>query len=101
MTRGSILIIDGHLRSLKVEQMLLTQAGHEVRTALQAKEALNLLETYHPDIIITELILPDMPGLQLIQKLRSIPQYKSIIILAVTACAMEGDREAALQAGCD
>lgn len=101
MAGESILIIDDNPINLKLEKILLTVEGYDIRTATDAEESLKLLESFKPRLILMDLQLPGMTGLELTRKLKSDPAYKNIIVLAVTAYAMKGDKEKALAAGCD
>jgi two-component system cell cycle response regulator DivK len=101
MAGEPILIIDDNPINLKLEKILLAVEGYEIRTATDAEEALKLLEAFTPKLIMMDLQLPGMSGLELTTKLKSHPNYKQIIIIAITAYAMKGDRERALAAGCD
>lgn len=101
MAGEPILIIDDNPINLKLERILLTVEGYDVRTAMDAEEALKLLEHYKPRLILLDLQLPGMSGLDFASKMKSNPQLKDIVIIAVTAYAMKGDREKAMKAGCD
>lgn len=101
MANEPILIIDDNPINLKLEKILLTVEGYDVRTATDAEEALALLDNFKPRLILMDLQLPGLSGLELTEKLKSDPKYKNIIILAVTAYAMKGDKEKAIAAGCD
>ena len=101
MTGEPILIVDDNLINLKLAKILLSIEGYEIRTATDAKEALNILETFKPKLILMDIQLPEIDGLELTRQLKADQRYKNIIILALTAYAMKGDKEKALQAGCD
>lgn len=101
MAGEPILIIDDNPINLKLEKILLEVEGYNVRTANDAEEALRLLESFSPRLIMMDLQLPGMTGLELTTKLKASTKFKNIIILAITAYAMKGDREKALSAGCD
>src|SRR5690242_4564623 len=101
MAGEPILIIDDNPINLKLEKILLSVEGYDVRTATDAEEALKIMETFVPRLILMDLQLPGMTGLELTKKIKSDPRLNKIIILAVTAYAMKGDREKALEAGCD
>lgn len=101
MTHEPILIIEDNAINLRLEKVLLATEGYETRTASDAEEALKILETFSPRLIIMDLQLPGMSGLDLTRKLKADDKYKNIIILAVTAYAMKGDKEKALAAGCN
>ncbi len=100
MTGESILIVDDNAINLKLAKVTLKIAGYDVHTAIDADDALSILATFQPRLILMDLQLPGMDGLALTRKLKANPQYKNTIILAVTAYAMKGDEEKALSAGC-
>jgi len=96
-----ILIVDDNPTNLKLARVLLAGEGYEVKTALNAEEALTALAEFHPRLILMDLQLPGMDGLTLTRKLKADPATRDIVILALTAYAMKGDDERAAQAGCD
>jgi CheY-like chemotaxis protein len=75
--------------------------GVEVRTAASAEEALTVLESFTPRLILMDLQLPGLDGLELTRRLKADPARREIIVLALTAYAMKGDAEKARAAGCD
>jgi CheY-like chemotaxis protein len=101
MTRHSILIVDDNPQNLKLARVLLRSEGFEVRTAVHAEEALKVLDAFQPRLILMDLQLPGMDGLELTRRLKADPQTREILIVALTAYAMKGDEEKALAAGCD
>ena len=101
MAGESILAIDDNPQNLKFARVLLTSEGYDVRTAGNASEALAILETFVPRLILMDLQLPGMDGLELTRQLKNDPRLGKIIVIALTAYAMKGDRERALAAGCD
>lgn len=101
MKRERILIIDDDAQNLKLSRVLLSRYGYELRTATDAQEALAVLETFTPRLILLDLQLPGMDGYELARRLKADPRTSEIVILAVTAYAMKGDAERAQEAGCD
>jgi len=101
MQTESILIVDDHLLNLKMLSYLLSSKGYVVHTAAHAEAALELLNTVRPNLILMDLQLPGMDGLSLTRQLKSNTLYKDIPIIAITAYAMKGDKEKAINAGCD
>lgn len=101
MTDVPILIVDDNALNTRLIQHILTSRGFEVRTASDAPEALALLESYHPRLILMDVQLPGMDGLALTRLLKADPRTSDIQILAVTASAMAGDERRAMSAGCD
>jgi CheY-like chemotaxis protein len=96
-----ILIVDDNAANLKLVRVLLAAEGYEVRVATDAEEALAVLTGFHPRLILMDLQLPGMDGLTLTRKLKGDPATRDIAILALTAYAMKGDEQRALEAGCD
>jgi len=101
MTGESVLIVDDNPINLKLEKILLKVEGYDVVTASDAEEAQKVLETFQPRLILMDLQLPGMSGLELTTKLKANPKYSNIVIVAITAYAMKGDKEKALAAGCN
>jgi CheY-like chemotaxis protein len=101
MAGEPILIIEDNASNLKLVKTLLKIEGYEVQTAVNAEEAIELLKSFRPQLILMDLQLPGMDGLQLTQMLKSDPQFQEIIIVALTAYAMTRDKEKAIAAGCD
>jgi CheY-like chemotaxis protein len=96
-----ILVVDDHPANAKLVAYLLKARGFEVRSAASAKEALQVLESFRPRLILMDLQLPGMDGLTLTRQLKADPATRDIIIVALTAYAMTGDEEKAREAGCD
>jgi CheY-like chemotaxis protein len=96
-----ILVVDDHPANAKLVAYLLKARGFETRTAASAKEALQVLESFRPRLILMDLQLPGMDGLTLTRQLKADPATRDIIIVALTAYAMTGDEEKAREAGCD
>ena len=101
MAGEPLLIVDDNALNLKLARLLLTGAGYEVRTAVDAEEALSLLQSFHPRLILMDIQLPGMDGLELTRYLKADPARRHIIIVALTAYAMKGDEEKMRAAGCD
>jgi CheY-like chemotaxis protein len=72
-----------------------------VRTASDAEEALSVLKDFHPRLILTDIQLPGMDGLELTRRLKADPGMRGVVVLALTAYAMKGDEERVRAAGCD
>lgn len=101
MPTRSIFIIDDHPVNLELARVVLVLEGYEVYTAVDAEAALALLPKVQPDLILMDVQLPGMDGLELARRLKADPAHKSARIVALTAYAMKGDEEKALSAGCD
>jgi len=96
-----VLIVDDNQVNLKLVTYVVESAGFEVATALDAEKALAALATARPDVILMDLQLPGIDGLELTRRIKADPATRDIAVIAVTAYAMKGDREKALEAGCD
>lgn len=96
-----ILIVDDNPTNLKLARVLLTSEGYTVRVASEAEEALAVLRTFRPRLILMDLQLPGMDGLELTRRLKADPETRDILIIALTAYAMKGDDERAQAEGCD
>jgi CheY-like chemotaxis protein len=96
-----ILIVDDNPTNMKLVSFLLSARGYVVRTAGSADEALALLESFHPRLVLMDIQLPGMDGLELTRRLKADATTRDIKVVAVTAYAMKGDEEKARAAGCD
>lgn len=96
-----VLAVDDNPTNLKLLRVLLRGAGYHVATAQDGEEALQLLQTVSPRLILMDIQLPGMDGLELTRRIKADPATRHIRIIAVTAYAMKGDEEKAAAAGCD
>jgi CheY-like chemotaxis protein len=96
-----ILVVDDNPTNLKLITYLVKAQGYDVVTAIDAEAALAAIAAARPDLILMDLQLPGIDGLELTRRLKRTPETADIRIIAVTAYAMKGDQEKALAAGCD
>lgn len=101
MERETILIIDDNPVNMKLIRVLLAGEGYDVHTASDATEALSALSEFRPGLILMDIQLPGIDGLELTRRLKAQPSTRDIPILGLTAYAMKGDEERILAAGCD
>ena len=101
MANEPILIVDDNPVNMKLIRILLTGEGYDARTASDASEALEVLKEFSPRLILMDIQLPGMDGLELTRRLKADPVTRDITILGLTAYAMKGDEEKILAAGCD
>jgi CheY-like chemotaxis protein len=101
MSGEPILIVDDNPLNMKLVRILLSGEGYEVRTASDAVEALRVLTDFTPRLILMDIQLPGIDGLELTRRLKSKRNTRHITILGLTAYAMKGDEERILAAGCD
>jgi len=96
-----ILIVDDNVTNLKLVAYLMKAKGYDVATAVDADSALASIQTVPPRLILMDLQLPGVDGLELTRRLKADPSTRDIKVIAVTAYAMKGDHDRAVEAGCD
>ncbi len=96
-----VLIVDDNPTNLKLVAYLVKAQGYDTDTASDAAAALAAIRAHKPAVILMDLQLPGVDGLALTRELKADAATRDIAIIAVTAYAMKGDREKALEAGCD
>ena len=101
MAGERILIVDDNAINLKLVAYLMKANGYTVVTALDAESAIEAIRSNLPDVILMDIQLPGIDGLELTRRLKADPGTRDIVIVAVTAYAMKGDQAKALAAGCD
>jgi two-component system cell cycle response regulator DivK len=101
MVSESILIVEDNDTNLRLFTYLLSSRGYDVRSVRDAPEALQLLQSFRPGLILMDIQLPGTDGYELTRKLKADPALRDVPIIALTAYAMRGDEEKALAAGCD
>ena len=101
MAGEPILIVDDTPVNLKLTRILLVNEGYKVLTAASAEEALELLRSCHPALILADIQLPGMDGLELTRRIKQDEKTRDISVVALTAFAMKGDEQKAIDAGCD
>jgi two-component system, cell cycle response regulator DivK len=101
MANETILVVDDAPVSLKLADILLRKEGYEVYSTTDAEQALTLLDSLHPDLMLVDIQLPGMNGLELTTRVKQDSRTRDIVVVALTACAMKGDDDRAFEAGCD
>ncbi len=99
--KGTILYVEDNPDNRLLVKRILLAEDYELLEAGDAHEALSVLETRHPDLILMDINMPDMDGYTLTAKIKSTPGFERTPIIAVTANVMRGDKEKTLEAGCD
>jgi two-component system, sensor histidine kinase and response regulator len=96
-----ILIIEDEANNLDVARRIVRGAGHEALTATDGLAGLEIARRERPDAVLVDLLLPKLDGWSVTRAIREEPWAKKIPIVAVSALAMQADRERAREAGCD
>lgn len=101
MAMEPVLIVDDNPMNLKLERTLLELENYKVLTAKNAEDALETLKSFQPQLIVMDLQMPGMDGVELTRKLKADPKTKMIKVLLLTSYAQMGDEKRAREAGCD
>ena len=100
-TSVTILYVEDNLDNRTLVRRILTAEGYTLIEAANATQAMEILNTTRPDLILMDINMPDMDGYSLTAKIKDTPRFESTPIIALTANVMRGDRERSLEAGCD
>ncbi len=98
---ATVLVVEDNAANLKLVSMLLTHAGHEVLSAVDAETGMTLARSHQPDLVLMDVQLPGIDGLAATALLKQDPVTAGIPIIALTAMAMKVDEERSQVAGCD
>lgn len=98
---SKILYVEDNPQNMRLVRKILKHAGYTVLEAEDGLTGISVAETEKPDLILMDVNLPDIDGLEATQRIRKLPEIAKTPIIALTANAMVGDREKALEAGCD
>ena len=98
---ASVLVIEDNPANMTLAKFLLESEGHVAFTATDAETGLTIAREQQPDLILMDIQLPGMDGLEATALLKSDPTTRAIPVVALTALAMKGDEERIRAAGCD
>lgn len=98
---SKILYIEDNPQNMRLVRKILKHAGYSVLEAENGLDGLDVAEKQRPDLILMDVNLPDIDGLEVTARLKAIDHLAAIPVIALTANAMVGDRERALEAGCN
>ncbi len=101
MSEPLILLVEDREDNRVLAKKLLERAGFRVVEATDGREALEQVAAQRPDLVLLDMSLPQIDGWTVARTLRQSPEFKDLLIVALTAHAMDGDRERVLEAGCD
>ncbi|NOR71913.1 MAG: response regulator [Methylomarinum sp.] len=96
-----ILIVDDNIDNLMMLSRLLSSIGFEVNTATSGQECLTRVKTYNPDVVLMDIVMPEMNGLEVCQQLRETEIGENLVIIALSANAYKKDKEDSIAAGCN
>jgi two-component system cell cycle response regulator DivK len=95
-----ILVVDDNSDNRELVVKVLKNRGYEIVEAVDGEDALRKAQDERPGLILMDISLPKMDGYEVIRRLKSQEEYRDIPIVALTAHAMKGDKERAMNAGC-
>jgi two-component system, cell cycle response regulator DivK len=98
---ATVLVVEDNAANMKLTTFLLESAGHTVLAASDAEAGLTLARDRHPALILMDIQLPGIDGLEATALLKRDPLTRDIPVIALTALAMKGDEERIRAAGCD
>jgi CheY-like chemotaxis protein len=101
MAGETILIVDDVPVNLKLAGAILKREGYTIETAEDGEQALEKLQTLHPDLILSDIQMPVIDGFELARRVRQDARIRDIPMVALTALAMKAGEERALEAGFD
>lgn len=99
MSKKKVLIVEDNEQNMELFRDLLVSKGYAVIEAMDGETALSKVHSEIPDLILMDIQLPRMDGVEVTKRMRSYPALNNTTIIAVTAHAMKGDREGFLKAG--
>lgn len=98
---SKILVVEDNALNRRLFTDLLQTLHHDILEATDGRKALHMIESEHPDLVLMDIQLPGLSGLEVTKKIRANKKIKQPKILAVSAFAMKQDAEKVLQSGCD
>lgn len=101
MHLATILLVEDNEANVLATSEYLGTSGYSITVARNGVDALAVVDALHPDLILMDIQMPEMDGLEAIRRIRSNPETQGTVIVALTALAMPGDRERCLAAGAD
>jgi two-component system cell cycle response regulator DivK len=101
MAKKTVLIVEDSELNMRLFNDLLEAFGYRTVKTRDGRQALPLAREHKPDLIVMDIQLPEISGLEITDRLKKDTQLKAIPVVAVTAFAMRGDEQKILAAGCD
>jgi len=100
-SKPRILIADDNIQGVELLEAYLSELDCEIRTAMDGEETLRVVQEWHPDLILLDVMMPRISGFEVCKRLRSQPQTRDIAVLMVTALDQPSDIERAVEVGTD
>src|SRR5581483_6212238 len=97
----TVLIVEDNELNMKLFRDLLEAHGYQTVGTHKGTEALNLVRTHRPDLILMDIQLPEVSGLDVTRWIKNDPELRNTLVVAVTAFGMKGDEERIREGGCD
>ena len=97
----TILYVEDNPENRMLVRRILMAEGFKVMEAGSAAQAIEVLQSQSPDLILMDINMPDMDGYTLTSRIKGMPNLSGVPVIALTANVMKGDRERSLRAGCD
>ena len=101
MSKGRILIVEDNMDNYELVRFVLERAGYDVFLAMNGRDGVAAARLQKPDLILTDLTMPEMDGWAAAEKLKADEITRSIPLYALSAHTLPSDRKRALEAGCD
>ncbi len=96
-----VLVVEDNPNNMKLITLVLKKHGYETIGAMTGEEGVEKASTEKPDMILMDILLPDIDGLETTRRIRKIESMQKIPIIAITSYAMAGDRDKIIEAGCN
>lgn len=100
-TKRKVLVVDDRWENRAILVGLLQPLGFEVMEATDGQDCLNKAAEFQPDLVLTDLVMPIMDGFEVTRRLRSSPEFSSVVVIATSASAFDFDRQKSSDVGCD
>lgn len=101
MSATRVLVVDDNVATVDLTRFVLDAAAFVVEATTDANNAIFLISTFQPDLILMDIQMPGIDGLELTRRLKKEPSMSHIVVVAFTAFAMKGDEARMRAAGCD
>lgn len=98
---AKILYIEDNPQNMRLVRKMLGVGGYDILEALNGETGLKMAFEHHPDLILMDINLPDIDGMEVTSRLKTNPDTANIPVVALTANAMHGDKERFTEGGCD